>query len=76
MPKCDLYKVTKQGCSPVNLLHIVRAPSFNSLSANITKSSTTLKQFVSKLPTNCLSVLNNFVGLALTGLKTPLVGCF
>ena len=37
----------------------------NPLSANITKWSNTLKQFVSKLPTNCLSVFNNFVGLAL-----------
>ena len=38
------------------------------LSANFTKWSDTLKQFVGKLPTNCLSVFDHFVGLALKGL--------
>ena len=37
----------------------------NPLSANFTKWSNTLKQFVGKLATNCLSVLDRFVGLAL-----------
>ena len=41
---------------------------FNPLSANITKWSNTLKQFVGKLPTNCLSVFDHFVELALKGL--------
>ena len=41
----------------------------NPLSANPTKWSNTLKQFVGKLPTNCLSVSNHFVGLALKGLR-------
>ena len=40
----------------------------NSLSANFTKWSDTLKQFVGNLPTNCLSVFDYFVGLALKGL--------
>ena len=39
--------------------------NFHHLSANITKWSNTLKQFVSKLPTNCLSVFDHFVGFAL-----------
>ena len=43
----------------------------NLLRANITKWSNTLKQFVAKLPTNCLSVFDNFVGLAVKGLKFP-----
>ena len=42
---------------------------FNPLSANSTKWSNTLKQFVGKLPTNCLSVFDHFVELALKGLK-------
>ena len=42
---------------------------FNPLSANPTKWSNTLKQFVSNLPTNCLSVFDHFVKLALKGLK-------
>ena len=42
---------------------------FNPLSANPTKWSNTLTQFVSKLPTNCLSWFNHLVGLALKGLK-------
>ena len=41
---------------------------FNPLSANNTKWSNTLKQFVGKFPTNCLSVFDHFVGLALKGL--------
>ena len=40
----------------------------NPLSANITKWSNILKQFIGKLPTNCLSVVDHFVGLALKGL--------
>ena len=39
----------------------------NPLSANPTKWSNALKQFVGKLPTNCLSVFGNFVNLALKG---------
>ena len=39
--------------------------NFNPLSANPTKWSNTLKQFVSKLPTNCLSVFDHFVKLVL-----------
>ena len=40
----------------------------NPFSANFTKWSNTLKQFVRNLPTNCLSVFDQFVGLALKGL--------
>ena len=39
----------------------------NPLNANFTKWSSTLKQFVDKLPTNCLSAFDHFVGLALEG---------
>ena len=39
--------------------------SFNPLSANPTKWPNTLKQFVGKLPTNCLSVFGHFVNLVL-----------
>ena len=45
---------------------------FNPLSAKSTKWSNTLKQFVGKLPTNCLSVFDHFVGLALKGLRLKL----
>ena len=40
----------------------------NPFNANFTKWSNTLKQFVGNLPTNCLSVFDHFVGLALKGL--------
>ena len=43
--------------------------TFNPLSANPTKWSNTLKQFVGNLPTNCLSVFDHFVKLALKGLS-------
>ena len=42
--------------------------AFNPLSANFTKWSNTLKQFVGNLPTNYLSVIGHFVGLTLKGL--------
>ena len=42
----------------------------NLLSANFTKRSNTLKQFVGKLTTNCLSVFDHFVGLVLKGLRS------
>ena len=45
----------------------------NPLSANFTKWSNTLKQFVGNLPTNCLSVFDHFVGLALKGLNVVLI---
>ena len=41
----------------------------NPLSANPTKWPNTRKQFVGKLPTNCLSVFGHFDNLALKGLK-------
>ena len=41
----------------------------NPLSANPTKWSNTLKKFVGKLPTNCLSLFDHFVNLALKGLS-------
>ena len=43
--------------------------SINPLSANPTKWSNTLKQFVGKLPTNCLSKSDHFVGLTYKGLN-------
>ena len=46
-----------------------KSNNINPLSANPTKWSNTLKQFVGKLPTNCLSVSDHFVGLALKGLS-------
>ena len=39
------------------------------LEPNPTKWLNTLKKFVDDLPTNCLSVFNHFVGLALKGLN-------
>ena len=42
--------------------------NFHPLSANFTKWSNPLKQFVGKLATNCLSVFDHFEGLALKGL--------
>ena len=41
----------------------------NPLSANPTKWSNTFNQFIGNLPTNCLSVFDHFVGLALKGLS-------
>ena len=46
---------------------------FNPFSANTTKWSNTLKQFVSNLATNCLSVFDHFVKLALKVLIKTLI---
>ena len=48
--------------SPV-LFYQLPATLLNPLSASFTKWSNTLKQFVGKLPTNCLSVFDYFAGL-------------
>ena len=47
---------------------------FNPLSANPTKWSNTLKQFVGRFSANCLSMFDHFVRLALKGLKANLQG--
>ena len=44
--------------------------TFNPLYANPTKWSNTLKQFVAKMPANCLSVFDYFVIFAFKGLTT------
>ena len=43
------------------------------LSADPTKWSNSLKQFVGKLSTNCLSVIEHFTGLVLKGLKSFII---
>ena len=48
----------------------------NPLSANPEKWSNTLKQFVGNLPTNCLSVFDHFMNLALKGIiLTNVMNC-
>ena len=42
----------------------------NPFSINPTRWSNTLKQFVGKLSTDCLSLFDHFVGLVLKGLKS------
>ena len=58
----------------VNLLNLFLSIYFNPLSANPTKWSNTLKQFVElkTMPTNSLSVIDRFVGLVLKGLNSYL----
>ena len=57
----NLHIVTFVNLLPSNLM-------LNPLSANPTKLSNTLKQFVGNSPTNCLGVSDHFVKLALKGL--------
>ena len=53
----------------ISLLRLSLHKDFNPLSANPTKWSNTLKQFVGKSATNCLSVFDHFVGLAPKGIR-------
>ena len=61
-------------------IHICKNQScnVNLLRANPTKWPNTLKKFVGKLPTNCLSVFDHFEKLALKGLKmyNSIPGCW
>ena len=61
-----MTKVTKFPYSPYECS--IQCSNFNPLSANPTKWSNTLKQFVGNLPTDCLSVFDHFAKLALEGL--------
>ena len=54
---------------PIKTVYLHAFPLFNPLSPNPTKWLKTLKQFVGNLPTNCLSVSDHFVKLALKGLR-------
>ena len=63
---CDTKKSHGHLLCIASFLHLV---SLYYLSAKPTKWSNTLKQFVSKLPKNCLSVFDHFVELALKGLR-------
>ena len=47
---------------------------FSPLGANPTKRSNTFRQFVGNLPAICLSVFDNFVGLALKQLINEIIG--
>ena len=50
-------------------LNFIITHCLNPLSSSPTKWLNTLKQFVGKLPTDCLSVFGHFVKLALKGLR-------
>ena len=50
--------------------HFFRNIGNNHLSADSTKWSTKLKQFVGKHPTNCLSVFDHFMGSALKAIRS------
>ena len=55
-------------CFPLTCYLNSFQPRINPSSANHTKWPNTLRQFVGKLPTNCLSVFGHFLNLALKGL--------
>ena len=67
--ECIQKSIANFLCDVLYSKYDTRYSSFNPLSANPTKWSNTLKQFVGNLPTNCLSVFDHFVGLALKGLR-------
>ena len=53
----------------ISLVPLLAARKAQRVKHQPTKWSNTLKQFVTKLPSNCLSVFDHFVGLALKGLS-------
>ena len=74
MLKCikSLYLSADLLQKPSDIESAPKIPStLNPFSANFTKWSNTLKQFVGTLPKIFLSVFDHFVGLALKGLGCP-----
>ena len=77
--KCSTQSKVKQMCQILTtfsiypLLQLISKKTnlnkifLNPFSANFTKWSNTLIQFVGNLQTNCLNVFDHFVGLALKG---------
>ena len=59
----------------LSFFRVNKKNEINPLSANPRKWPNTLKQFVGKLPTNCLSVFGRFVNLAFKGLRVPKYLC-
>ena len=65
----SLVDILNQRLEGNSVIHSDKCKAYlNPLSANPTKWSNTLKQFVGNLPTNCLSVFDHFVKFALKGL--------
>ena len=67
--RCMFSKVKTNRWSVLLDLLLEAKLNLNPWSANLTKWSNTLKQLVGKLSTNCLSVFDHFVRLALKGLR-------
>ena len=66
----SLVDILNQRLEGNSVIHSDKCKAYlNPLSANPTKWSNTLKQLVGNLPTNCLSVFDHFVNLALQGLR-------
>ena len=63
-----LNKRYKSKTNRTELTLLVTITRINPLNGNLTTWSNTLKQFVDNLLTNCLSMFDHFVGLALKGL--------
>ena len=69
-----IFKKTFHEITKLTYMKISKIKSkINPLSANPTKWSNILKQFVGNLPTNCLSVFDHFVILTLKGLSTRFI---
>ena len=69
-----LWNSVSKVCGYTEVMAICKLlPDFNRFTANFTKWSNKLKQFVCNLLTNCLGVFDHFVGLVLEVLSTFLL---
>ena len=71
-----LMEVARHVQSTQNRRLVIFLQYVNPLNADFTKWSNTLKQFVGNFPTNCLSVFDHFLRLALEGLRKKCRNCF
>ena len=73
-----MYRMLCALCSKLTIKTplVAAVENFNFSSANPTKWSSTVKQFVGDLATNCLSVFDHFMGLTHKGLTySEICGC-
>ena len=73
LPNAESKEKRKRKDAFLWLQFILVINSIKPLSVNPTKWSNTLKQFIDKLSTNCLSVFGHFVKLALKGLNSTYI---
>ena len=73
--KEELKELENESSDNIDITNFRARLKSRNIHTNPTKLSNTFKQFVGKLPTNCLSVIVHFLRLALKGLESKGINC-